>query len=148
VSGGAVDGPLDHLLRVLPPWHTGPALTECGRPLGDVKSVVSREVLAAKVAREGQRRAAFSTCMTCAQLVGRTSSWAVRPAVVVDRWARGAWSWSHGSGEVGERQRRELLAVGMLLEEHRAEFEDLVAGLGEAADLGQARRLARRKGRP
>jgi hypothetical protein len=142
-----VDGPLDHLARVLPPWHTGPALTECGRPLGDVKSVVSWDAIKAKVDRQGKRRASFSTCMSCADTADRTrgmrSSWERFPQAIVERWASGAWRHAYGSSEVGARQRRELIAVGLLIEEHREEFGQLLEALGQTSDLADARRRAR-----
>lgn len=140
----AVDGPLDHLERVLPPWHTGPALTECGRPLSDVQSITTRDALKAKFAAQGKKRASFSTCMTCADLFGRAGTWEKRPEDVVERWVRGAAVRRHGQPtDEGARRQRELLALGMLVEEHREEFERLIEALGQTEDLDAARRRAR-----
>lgn len=142
-----VDGPLDHLERVMPPWHTGPALTECGRPVADVKSIVARDALKAKFAAQGKRRASFSTCMTCADLFGRTAAWEQRPEDVVERHVRGAGMRRYGSPtDDGDRRRRELLALGLLVDEHREEFEQLVEALGQTEDLDAARRRARMRG--
>ncbi len=146
-GGGAFgDAPLDHLPRVMPPWDTGPALTECGRVVGDVQSVSTREAVQAKIAREGKRRASFSTCMSCAETSGRYRPWGVNAAGIVERWCRGAWRHEHAPTEGGSRQQRELMAVGMLLAEHREEFERLVESLGQTTDLSAARRRARVRG--
>lgn len=137
----AMDGPLDHLARVLPPWHTGPEVTECGRPLADVVSIVARDALKAKFTRLGKQRASFSTCMTCANLFGRTSSWEKNPEGVLERSVRGRYF--PQDTEESRRRRSELLALGMLVEEHREEFEGLVEALGQTEDLDVARRRAR-----
>jgi hypothetical protein len=137
------DGPLDHLPREMPPWNTGPALTECGRPVADVKSVTTREAIKAKVEREGKRRASFSTCMACADTSDRYLPWVTNAASIVERWCRGAWRQKYNPSENGNRQQRELLALGMLVEEHREEFEGLVESLSQTTDLAAVRRRAR-----
>lgn len=140
------DGPLDHLARVMPPWNTGPELTECGRPVADVKSIATWDELKRKIEREGKRRASFSTCMTCAETADRRRSgwsWEQLPQAAVERWASGSWRHAYSLTGEGDRPRRELIAVGLLIEEHREEFEQLVRALGETTDLAAARRRAR-----
>jgi hypothetical protein len=143
---GLGDGPLDHLQRAMPPWHTGPPLTECGRLVADVASVTDRAQLKAKVARLGQQRASFSTCMTCANMAGRVEMWERRPDAVVERWVCGSvfrGAGIDGATPAADRMRHELLALGLLVEAHREEFERLVEALGQTEDLDAARRRAR-----
>jgi hypothetical protein len=145
MGDGFGDAPLDHLLRAMPPWWTGTAVTECGRPAADVKSVVERSAMKAKFDRLGKQRAAFSTCMTCAGLYSRAQSWEARPADVLARAIEGMrWREVGDQGDsAAQRMRRELLALGVLVEEHREEFEGLVAALEQTGDLDQARRRSR-----
>lgn len=142
-----IDGPLDHLQRVMPPWWTGPALTECGRVVADVVNVVDRDALKAKFAKQGKQRASFSTCMTCANLYQRPGSWERYPIDVLHRALEGSRYRVRGRDANGESaadlMRRELLALGMLVEEHREEFERLIEALGQTEDLDAARRRAR-----
>ena len=137
------EGPLEHLLRTLPPWNTGPQMTECGRPVSDVQAVVSRAEVEAKIARVGKQRAAFSTCMTCAQTSDRYRHDTGGKLSAVERWAQGAWRQKYDPTENGNRQQRELMAVEMLLAEYREEFESYVAALEQTTDLAAARRRAR-----
>lgn len=146
----SVDGPLDHLRRAMPPWWTGPELTECGRLATDVQSIVDRPAMKAKFAKQGKQRASFSTCMTCANLYQRPGSWDRFPIEVLHRALEGSrYRMSPrregGEGEVtvAERTRRELLALGMLAGEHREEFERLVEAIGQTENLDDARRRAR-----
>jgi hypothetical protein len=142
---GFGDGPLDHLPRAMPPWYTGPALTECGRPVADVAAVTDRATLKAKIARLGQQRASFSTCMTCAKMAGRSETWERNPGAVVERFVRGAAFYGFSAAEepAADLMRRELLALGLLVEAHREEFDRLVEALGQTEDLDAARRRAR-----
>lgn len=143
---GFGDGPLDHLPRAMPPWYTGPALTECGRTVADVAAVTDRATLAAKFTRLGSQRASFSTCMTCANMAGRVEVWERRPDAVVERWVRGSafrGAGVDGATPAADLMRRELLALGLLVETHREEFDLLVEALGQTEDLDAARRRAR-----
>lgn len=140
------DAPLDHLLRAMPPWWTGPAMTECGRPVPDVQAVVDRAAMKAKFDRLGKQRASFSTCMTCAGLYSRPQSWEAQPADVLLRAIEGMRYRVRGDDQresTAQRLHRELLALGMLVEEHREEFGRLVESLGQTSDLDEARRRAR-----
>jgi hypothetical protein len=143
---GFGDGPLDHLLRVMPPWYTGPPLTECGRPTADVAALTDRAALKAKFARLGNQRASFSSCMTCVNLSGRVEVWERRPDAVVERWVRGSafrGAGVDGATPAADLMRHELLALGLLVEAHREEFAGLVEALGQTEDLDAARRRAR-----
>lgn len=87
-------GPVDHIAREPLPWRTRPHLTECGKPvepLGD--RVVSRGTIETRIRDIGQKRAAFTTCMTCVD----TS----------DRWS-------------GRRQRSDLTALRAVVREGSA----------------------------
>lgn len=61
----------EHVQRVLLPWRSREdALTECGLP-ADPRTTLSVEEMRAKIARQGQQRAALSSCMTCWSTVNR-----------------------------------------------------------------------------
>lgn len=127
------DLPLDHVIRYEPPWRIAGSLTECGRLVVDVASVVERDALRAKIAAQGQQRAAFTTCMVCWDRTKYYSSWAKDPCDVMARDSRGHSDQLH----------RELQALSVLVEHHREEFEGIMAGLADAGDLEQRRKERR-----
>jgi hypothetical protein len=150
--------PLDHIARPQFPW-SDPAdgLTECGRPLADVVSVKTRSEIAAKIKRDGQARAAYTTCMTCAQTSERNVPWLEvgqrlpvdwgwndDPVAVMRRAVAPVWSPKQDSVD---RLRRELTAIGMLVMAHRDEFDGLVEGLAEAVPIDEMTRRRARRGR-
>ena len=133
------DEPLEHVARVLIPWSTRPGLTECGRKLNDVAAVIDLPAFVAKYNRLGKTRMAMTTCMTCwARLQYGSHYWEKHPAEVLNR-------------DLGRYEERavitaELLALAALVEAHRQEYDDLVAGLQDTGDLA-ARRAQKRAGR-
>ena len=136
--------PIDHIARPALPWRN-PDRTECGRLLTDVASVVDRSVIEAKIKRHGQQRAAFTTCMTCAQTSDRYRTWEVDPVEVMLRELdrSRAWKWNPDPSDGTVRTVHELRAIAALIDAHRDEFDAYVDGLETATDLTQ-RRSAKR----
>ena len=127
------DLPLDHVIRFEPPWRTEGSLTECGRLVADVVSIVDRDALRAKIKDQGQQRAAFTTCMVCWDRCKYYKSWASEPCHVMQREAHGH----------NDQLHRELQALTVLVEHHREEFDAIMSDLAETSDLGQARQQRR-----
>jgi len=128
-----VEGPLDHVLRIEPPWREQ-KLTECGRYVADVDAVVSREELAAKFARLGRMRAAFSTCMTCYERSRyRARGWELDCIPIMHR--------DTAAGPRGhlEDVRLDLLALTALWRAHPEEFAAIRESLADGTDLDRAR---------
>ena len=150
-----LDLPMEHVQRPQPPWRAARLLTECGRPT-DGMTVISREQLITKVKRQGQKRAAFTTCMVCWDKCRTNHAWDVDPVGCLMREAA-RYEWisrrvaygNYDAGDPGEkapsavRFRNELLAIAALIEAHQDEFDDLCEGLAATGDL-TARRRARR----
>lgn len=130
----------EHILRTPLPWRgDDAALTECGLP-ADSRTTLTVEAMLQKIAREGQARAALSSCMTCWQTTNRRY-WAAENSdellqSVGREIERVQWQ------ESPERSRlvRELRAMSMLVAAHREDFDKLVADLGEVISLPEARR--------
>lgn len=126
--------PLEHVERTALPWRRE-SMTECGLPAAG-HPVISRDAWLAKVRSQGTQRAAFTTCMTCWSAAQRNATWEADPIRVVQR--------------ATEDYRRkdafaaELRALALLVEAHREEFDETLAGLADVGDLA-ARRLARRR---
>lgn len=125
----------DHVRRTDLPWRIA-TTTECGKPVVDVASVISRAELVAKVKQDGIQRAAYSTCMTCLETARRWPDWNADPVEAVARDFYG--------GRRDPRLRDELRAIAALVDAHRDEFDDYLTGLGETVDLLAARRARRR----
>jgi len=126
--------PYDHVRRPDLPWRDG-RLTECGKPVDDVKSVISREELAARLRQHGQQRTAFLVCMTCIDCVKRWKEWAADP---VDAMAREFYGYRRHRS-LGD----ELRAIWAVVEAHRDEFDAVMQGLGQTVRLDAARRAKR-----
>lgn len=141
------DQPVAHLPRVMPPWSSL-RLTQCGLDIASVARMTTADEVRALVAKAGKRRAAYDTCVTCTDTWGRwggDDTWATQPASVIQRAAeRCGHHWRDPRrAEQGDLFTRELHAVAMLVEAHRAEFDALVTGLGETASLDAARTAKR-----
>lgn len=128
------DPPRDHVARAAHlPWRpVAEALTECGRPFEGL-SVLTFEELDARIHKDGIRRAAYATCMTCLETAQRYRPWSIDPVGAVRREV---------SGMRGNEQlfHRELLALQALVDAHREEFSAYLHGLGEATSLEEHRR--------
>jgi hypothetical protein len=146
------DPDLEHVLRAVPPWRTGPLLTECGL-LADGKPVLTRDAFVAKVKAQGQKRSAMTTCMTCwSTAASHPAVWDTDPVGVMYRdtgHARHAARYAAaGSADRAPaavmRVRDEMLAIAELIGRHRDEFDAILGGLGETVRLGDRRRKIRR----
>ena len=150
-------GPLDHLSRPPLPWRA-PHLTECGKSLDtiDPSRIVSRDELRKRVADIGQKRAAFSTCMTCWSTAGRWPDdsgtalyremqvvWRTPPSYYDYEPRRSEGEARRSHDEAKARRDRfvgELEAIQALIEAHREEFDGYLAGLDETVSLADHRR--------
>jgi hypothetical protein len=137
---------LEHVLRAVPPWRTGPLLTECGQ-LADGVPVLTRDALIAKVNRQGKARSSLTTCMTCWQTADRHhGTWETMPVRVMARELNRADRGIRESDPAAVRVRDELLAIEELVSRHRDEFDAILGGLGETvrlSDLPRRRRSRR-----
>lgn len=121
---------MKHVRRPDLPWRNS-TLTECGRQLDDVAEYVSRDDVLRMINKDGKQRTAYVVCMTC---LTTASSW---PTFDQDPVA------SLGREFNGRRDPRfvlELRALGLLVEQHREEFELAIAGLQQVARLSDRRR--------
>jgi hypothetical protein len=158
-------GPLDHIARTPLPWRTEPELTECGKTVADIGGrIVSRTEVEARIRAVGQKRAAYETCMTCADTSDRRTRHQRRGDETVNVLARELGAVQHaypprvvtGNGlttreepsELWERKQRlaaELEAITALVAEHRDEFDAYLTGLNDTVKLADRRRGTRRR---
>jgi hypothetical protein len=107
------DPELEHVLRAVPPWRTGPLLLECGQ-LADGKPALTREAFLKKVKDQGKVRSSLSTCMTCWQTASRHSgTWETDPVGLMAREMARSRAYPAGvreSDPAAVRVRDELLA--------------------------------------
>ena len=130
---------LEHVKRGHPPWRAAPGLTECGRDAA-AYPVLDRDEFLAKIAKQGEQRAAMSTCMSCWHTVRRHSTWAISPQAVMSRECH----------QLFKRRPdalidRELRAIALLIEAHRGEFDELLLSLSETVSIADAPRTIRAK---
>lgn len=141
--GGTVSRPtVDHIERPNPPWRTE-RTTECG--LDDTHKMVSRAEFYERVKDQGQQRAAMSVCMTCWHTAIRYGGWGRDHASTKAQFLN---LWGHDPADVigrdlhGKRRdllNRELHVVGLLIEAHRDEFDQAMAGAADALTLDELR---------
>lgn len=137
---------LTHIIRPQLPWRTEPSKTECGRDPGAVSAWEDLDSFRARLRAEGQQRAALTTCMNC---LSRASTgarvredWEHRPSAVMAREISGL-GWGPDKEHLIDR---ELRVIGMLVNAHREEFDDLLKQLESTVSLGEARRRKRKAG--
>lgn len=130
------DEPLKHIRRPHLPWRESP-LTECGRTVTDVRDWIDRAEALALADKHGIRRAAFLICMTCMTTANQWPEWHENPAGALAREFLGAAR----DPELGDH----LTALGLLVTAHRAEFDELLAGMKATASLDDARKKRRRR---
>jgi len=128
--------PREHVRRPDLPWRVS-TMTECGKPTNDVKAVIGRDDLLAKLKRDGVQRAAYTTCMTCLNTARQWPEWGQDPVKALSREFFSA---------TDPRLKDELRALAALVAEHREEFDGYVRGLTETVSLDAARRARRRRG--
>jgi hypothetical protein len=126
---------LEHVRRPNLPWRSSD-LTECG--LDTNRPTITREQLRAKWKRQGQQRAAMTTCMTCLSTARRWPSWDEDPVGCLGREAY--LGESHG-----DAFRIELRAIALLIAAHREEFDQAVRDLNAAPTLDDLRRQRQRQ---
>lgn len=142
----------DHLIRPLLPWRDPTdGLTECGLTAEGHRWITLAEANQ-RIKAQGGRRAAFTLCMTCVDTVNRhqSRSFDEQPCGSLLRelewaWGRLRWQRSDMGDDAIVRARRidiEVRAIGALVEAHREEFDEFVAGHADTEDL-TARRVAR-----
>lgn len=152
----------DHVVRERLPWRTDD-ITECGRPVEDVVSVITREQLQWRVKQHGQQRTAFTVCMTCwpTSTTHASATWATHPTHLLSREMRrgsdgivyidyGRRRWNSDdpppqpTGPHVDRLSAELHAIAALIEAHRDEFDQRVQAASDAA-LFAARRAQKKQ---
>lgn len=134
------DEPLTHIIRPSLPWRDdATAMTECGLKADSYPSA-NRDEASARWKKLGAQRASLFFCMTCAHTAGRWPSWDEDPAGCLGREVERA---QHRSRDDGEAFRTELVAIARLIELHREDFDNLIAGLGETVSLRDRRSINR-----
>lgn len=132
--------PMEHILRTALPWRPDEQITECGRDAAEFAVVLTREQAVVKFKDQGVQRAALSTCMVCMHTAQRHATWEDSPASVMSRHATAYYGTDRGNSRLD----KELRAIAALIDAHREEFIDYVAGL-EAASSLDAKRAERRR---
>ena len=142
--------PLDHILRSPLPWRRA-RHTECGRPEHKVHRTIERHEYEQRLAQWGQRRTAFTVCQTCAPRYNSAETWDRSPIEMMHRETQRVGPWS-APDKPTEDQRQlihELRALAALVEAHREEFDQYMAGLEGTISLAERRREpVRWAGRP
>jgi hypothetical protein len=127
---------LDHVARAGLPWRPEHR-TECGlAPAG--RAVISRDQLVEKLKREGQRRAAMTTCMTCLDTAARHQPWDQDPASALQREIP-----LYGRDQERDLVNSELRAIAALIDAHRDEFDGYLTALAGTVRLADARTARR-----
>lgn len=130
---------VDHVRRPALPWREA-TYTECGRPLPDVSSWITREDVLERVAQWGKQRTSLHTCMTCWETASR---WPVFDDDPVMSMYREVYQ---GLGRHPDLA-VELRALAALAIKYRQEFDEFVVGHGRAVSLADARRARARRAR-
>jgi hypothetical protein len=140
---------LDHVERPTLPWRTAQRRTECGLD-PEKHQTISRDELAAKAKRLGRERTYMTTCVTCLHTAQRHPSWDENPVACLAREIQTTAGWGRRRGEPTFRY--EVLAIAQLIDEHRDEFDELVAtqaahDAAQAGDVAGVVPLKARRGR-
>lgn len=143
--------PVDHIARPTAPWRRE-RLTECG--LAGDHTMISRAEFYDRVVAQGQQRAAMSICMTCWHTAQNHSggwgaatkeqkrqefvdAWSHDPAAVLARdLTRGRYARDDNSRD---RLNRELHVIALLIDAHRLEFDNAMAGMENAPTMDELR---------
>lgn len=129
---------ITHIERPNLPWRNE-CSTECG--LDAVKHPTwTRAEAIAKFKELGRQRFSLFVCMTCFNTANRHSTWEEDPASCMLRYCeKHSMRWRRDDDGEHRHFADELRALAMLVEAHRAEFDELVGGLGDATDLSALR---------
>jgi hypothetical protein len=128
------DQPKQHVRRPDLPWREA-TLTECGQPIVDVAACLTRPQMRAKWSREGEQRAAYTTCMTCLHTGRRWPEWDEDPVGSLARYFY--------LGRQDPVLADDLRAIAALIETHRDEFDEYLAGLKDTISLAAVRQARR-----
>jgi hypothetical protein len=129
----------EHIIRTPLPWRAHEdATTECGLPANSYPSLTP-EQMEAKVKREGEQRASYSSCMTC-WTTRRNRGFAQRSNSLLDVLNREILRGAHSNPAAWKQLDREVRAMVLLVEAHREEFDTILRDMAEAVDLGAVRR--------
>lgn len=123
--------PVDHILRPLLPWRSGPGITECGLDASKV-STLTRDDYFARHKELGMQRCAMLTCMTCSQTARNYKTWEDDPRNALGREI--AWETAWNREDRGNLLLDELNAIAALIEAHREEFDGIVAASAARRD--------------
>lgn len=129
------DPPRDHVARPALPWRSAD-LTECGRPVGDVKSVITRDQLTDRLRKDGRARVAYSVCMTCWQTAERWKTFDQDPIEAIRREV-------YLPRDNDDQLRTELRGLAALAAKYRDELDAFVAGMGETVRFERRRKERR-----
>lgn len=116
--------PVDHIIRPSLPWRRDIGITECGYDASKVKAI-TRQAFFEREKNLGKQRCAMLTCMTCSDTTKRYGTWEDDPRAAIGRevtWERGEY-WGRGRNDRGTLLKEELLAIEVLIEAHREEFD-------------------------
>lgn len=128
------DLPFQHVLRPSLPWRDENR-TDCGKPPNE--HAMTRDALTVKIAKQGKKRAALTTCMTCMEAAERWPDWNTNPVAFLAREVHGISYW----GDTGQESqlRDELRAIVLLIEAHPREFAATLAALKNTVPFGTRR---------
>lgn len=112
--------PVDHILRPQMPWRTDAGITECGFDASKV-ATLTRDQFFARLKDFGKQRTAMVTCMTCSDTATRWGTWEDDPRRAMEREIQWETAWRRS--DRGEQLRDELVAIAMLIDAHREEFD-------------------------
>lgn len=136
---------ITHIVRPNLPWRDENQ-TECGLDATRHPTWTRNEVRA-KGKELGRQRLSMFVCMTCLGTAERHRTWEEDPASCMNRYAeRMSTRWIHDNDDERRRFRDELVAIALLIDAHRPEFDELVTGLSQVDDMATlANRRAERK---
>lgn len=128
-----------HVVRPRPPWRSAEhELTECGLSAAEHESI-TREAFEKRYREIGRERSAMLTCVTCMQTFERygglrdaPATWEADPVAALAREAEKV-KWRSRRNEKRERLEIELNALMQLVDQHREEFDTIVARLDWSA---------------
>ncbi len=128
---------IGHIRRALLPWQTeDEALTECGHPCVDMKSIISIDEAKAVAKRAGSRpRASLFMCVTCMETCERHG----RDFISVFHRHFSDWRWSRDDVKKA-RMTAEAEAIERLITDNAESIRAFVAGRLRIDDLAGRRK--------